>query len=556
MFAQRSLDELGTPLSEVTFCVLDLETTGTNPATAAITEIGAVKVRGGECLGTFHTLVNPGVPIPAAITYLTGITEAMVAPAPPVAAVLPALVEFIGPAVIVGHNVAFDMRFLRAALAAADYPPPENPVVDTCALARRLVGDEVPNCTLATLADRLRLPHRPAHRALEDAAATVDLLHLLLERAGSLGVLGLDDLLALQRIHGHPQAAKLALTAGLPRAPGVYLFRDATGRVLYVGRATNLRARVRSYFGGDERRKVGALLRETARIDHVVCANPLEAAVLEVRLIHEHLPRYNRRGRSWRHYVYVKLTLDERFPRLSVVRAPRSGDGCVYLGPLPSTAAARQVVDAIEQAAPIRRCTRRPPRVPLGSPCTPAQLGVAACPCAGTCSPEEYAAIVERVARGLTAEPGLLLEPLAARMRALAAAQRFEEAAAARDRAEALARAITRQCRLDALRRAGRLVVHVPGEGGAALVGGRLVEAWGAQGPDRGALAWLEAALPPPDGPLPRELADELACVAQWLDARAGRVRLLRCDAGLAWPASPLPSFVPGRTTCAGAHAP
>ena len=194
------------------------------------------------------------------------------------------------------------------------------PSVDTCGLARRLVRDEVPNCKLSTLAERFRLGHRPTHRALDDALATGDLLHVLLERAGSLGVLGLDDLLSLPKLAGHPQLAKLRLTDDLPRVPGVYLFRDAGGRVLYVGKASNLRTRVRSYFSGDERRKIGQLLRETHRIDHVVAPGPLEAAVLEVRLIHEHLPRFNRQAKTWRRYAYLKLTLNERFPRLSVVK--------------------------------------------------------------------------------------------------------------------------------------------------------------------------------------------------------------------------------------------
>ena len=186
--------------------------------------------------------------------------------------------------------------------------------------------DEVPNCRLGTLADRLRLPHRPSHRALDDALATGDLLHVLLERAAGLGVLGLDDLLQLPTIGGHPQVAKLRLTDRLPRKPGVYLFRDAGGRTLYVGKATDLRSRVRSYFSGDDRRKVGALLREVQRIDHVVCASPLEAAVLEVRLIHRLEPRYNRQARTWRRYAYVKLTARAR------------SLGCRSCGPCATTA--------------------------------------------------------------------------------------------------------------------------------------------------------------------------------------------------------------------------
>jgi DNA polymerase-3 subunit epsilon len=541
-FVQRSFDEMGTPLCDVTFVVLDLETTGASPATDAITEVGAIKLRGGECLGTLQTLVNPGVPIPPAITYLTGITEAMVLPAPPIDTVLPALLEFVHRAVIVGHNVRFDLSFLQAVARAGGYPRLDHAFVDTCALARRLIREEVPDCRLSTLAAHFRTTTRPTHRALDDARATGEVLHALLERAGTLGVLALDDLLALPTVKGHPQLNKLKLVARLPRAPGVYVFRDAGGRPLYVGKATDLRRRVRSYFSGDERRKVGQLLRELATIDHQVCDTTLEAAVLEVRLIHQLSPRFNRQAKLWRRYAYVKLTLDDRWPRLSVVRSARAGDGCIYVGPLPSAGAARTVAEAIETAVPLRRCRGRVPADPAGrraAPCTPAQLGVASCPCAGTVTADEYAAYVETTVRGLTTEPDLLLDPLERRMRQLAAAHRFEEAADVRDRAAALARALSRQRRLDALVRAGRLVVEGPGGERALLDRGRLVSSAGAPPPPAG----------PPDGdpaaPLPTALVDEVACVSSWLEAAASRLRVVDCTGGLAWPLPRLPRFEP-----------
>ena len=131
-------------------------------------------------------------------------------------------------------------------------------------------------------------------------------------------MLGLDDLLALPSVGSHPQAAKLKLTAALPRAPGVYLFRDRTGRVLYVGKATNLRARVRSYFSTDDRRKVGPAADREAGLDHIVTSHLLaEAASLELRLIHEHQPTYNRRGKGTGAAYWLKLTLGERCPRLA-----------------------------------------------------------------------------------------------------------------------------------------------------------------------------------------------------------------------------------------------
>ncbi len=560
LLAQRTFDDLGTPLHEVTFCVVDVETTGGSAADGGLTEIGAVKLRGGECLGTFQTLVNPGMVIPPQITMLTGITTAMVMPAPRIEQVLPTLLEFLGDAVVVGHNVRYDLGYLNAALERTDRPRLVNRWVDTCALARRLVREEVPNCRLGTLADRLRLPHRPTHRALDDALATGDLLHVLLERAAGFGVLGLDDLLALPTLAGHPQVAKLRLTDHLPRSPGVYLFRDGGGRVLYVGKATNLRTRVRSYFSGDERRKVGQLLREVQHVDHVACAGPLEAAVLEVRLIHRLQPRFNRHAKTWQSYAYLKLTA-ERFPRLSVVRTVRA-DGGSYLGPLPSSRAARRVAEAIHSVLPIRRCSGPPGR--RTAPCAPAQIGVALCPCDGSVSEAAYAVVVDRLRHCLSRDATALLAPLERRMDALAEAERFEEAADVRDRAAALTWALRRQRRFDTLRRAGRTVVEVPGRGGAELDGGRLVRAWAADGQAR----LLEAADADGDGPtdpalgdpaladhaLPpgRHLADELACVAAWLDQEAARVRLVHSDGGLSSPFPTLPSFEPRRAGPAG----
>ncbi|MCB1015478.1 MAG: DEDD exonuclease domain-containing protein [Acidimicrobiales bacterium] len=566
---QRTFDDLGTPLIDVTFCVIDLETTGGLAEDVGITEIGAVKLRGGECLGTFQTLVNPGQAIPPTITVLTGITQAMVLPAPRIEAVLPALLEFVGDAVVVGHNVAYDLRFLRAATDRGGRPPLRNAVVDTCRLARRLLSDEVPNHKLGTLADRLRLPHQPSHRALDDALATGDLLHVLLERAGRLGVSGLDDLLALPKLAGHPQVAKLALTDRLPRAPGVYLFRDRRGEVLYVGKATNLRSRVRSYFSGDTRRKVAQLLRETARVDHEVCAGPLEAEVREVRLLHELLPRFNRQGTRWRSYTYVKLTANERFPRLSVVRTTPD-DGGLYLGPLSSTRFARLVVEAIESVVPLRRCTARlgsgrrlDQRPARDAPCTAAQLGVSTCPCSGAISEDDYGAIVQHLVRALTHDPSRLLDPLADKMAQLARDERYEEAADVRDRAAALAKALARQRRLDALRRSGGVEVELPGAGGVELRDGRLVRSWGPVEADPDAPALPFAAAPPaPSGaggllapgpglalgsPLARDEVDELLCVARWLDAQAPRLRLVHCDEGLASPLPVLPSYEPAR---------
>ncbi len=537
---QRSFDDLGTPLSDVTFCVLDIETTGSDREGDGITEIGAVKVRGGECLGTLATLVNPGRAIPPSITVLTGITEAMVYTAPRIEQVLPSLLEFAGDAVVVGHNVSFDLAFINAALRRRGSPTLANAVIDTLPLARRLVRDEVPDCRLGTLASRLRLDHRPTHRALDDALATTDLLHFLLERAAGFGVLGFDDLVALPRIGAHPQAAKLRLTLHLPRSPGVYRFLGAHDEVVYVGKAANLRQRVRSYFGGDDRRKIGPLLRETQRVAHTTTPDPVSAEVLELRYLHALLPRYNRVGTTWKKYCYVRLTDDEAWPRLSIVSEPAATG--THLGPLPSKAMATAVVEAIHSVLPLRRCStrlgRRHEPAADATPCSASQLGVAMCPCAGAADAARYGDAVRRTVAALTDAPHLVLDPLRTRMVELSADRRYEEAALVRDRAAAFATAIRRQRLTDQLRRAGdvgvqigSVVLHLRhGVLHTAHLEGQLPSGLPLPAPD--------VALPP--APLARDAADEVLCLARAIDRAAGTARVLWCDGEWSWPTVPL----------------
>src|SRR3954451_939761 len=162
MAVQGTLDELGTPLSEVDFVVVDLETTGGSAVSCAITEIGAVRVRGGVVVGELQTLVNPGTAIPPFIAVLTGITDRMVREAPRIETVLPAFLDFARGSVLVAHNAPFDVGFLRAAARSTGTPWPGFPVVDTVHLARQVLGgEEVPNRKLGPPGPVFRGPPPP-----------------------------------------------------------------------------------------------------------------------------------------------------------------------------------------------------------------------------------------------------------------------------------------------------------------------------------------------------------------------------------------------------------
>ena len=238
-------------------------------------------------------------------------------------------------------------------------------------------------------------------------------------------------------------SARSAWRTTCRNAPGVYLFRGRDGRVLYVGKSKDLRARVKSYFYGDERKKIEDLLAQTTSIDGETCGSELEALVAEARLIRRHEPKYNRRGKTWRRYAYLKVDPAEAFPRLKIVRAAPPGDGCAYLGPFGSSSTARLAKEALEEVMPIRRCTTAMRARTRFAPCALADMGRCVAPCDGRVDPERYGELVRRLVSSLTS-PGGLLGALERRMAHLAEQERYEEAGLVRDRLRALADALAR----------------------------------------------------------------------------------------------------------------
>jgi DNA polymerase-3 subunit epsilon len=491
--------EQSIPLSEVTFVVVDLETTGGSPRGGAITEIGAVTVRGGEVLGTFQSLVDPGQQIPPYVAHLTGIDDRMVAGAPSIGQVLPSYLEFTRGAVFVAHNASFDRAFLDASLVRLDHPQVPRPTVCTAKLARRVVWPDVPNVRLATLARYFRTRIQPSHRALPDAQATAEVLIGLLDLGERLGIRTLGELHHACSARGRPNFGKIALADALPTGTGVYVFRARDGRVLYVGKSRAIRSRVKAYFYGDERKRISDMLDEVASIDGLPTpGGEAEALALEARMIATHEPPYNRQGKGWRTAAYLRLDDGEAWPRLKVVRRPGED---TLLGPFRTTARARMAKEAIEEAFAIRRCTRSMGRSTRFSACALADMGRCLAPCEGRTDPGAYAALVGRI-RAVIADPDALLLPLMTRIEELAAAERFEEAASARDRLRIVAEAIWR-ARTDAWLTAGCQVLRGPR--GEEL---RL---------DRGALR-SDHDHPDPIGvPAPRDRADELAAVRSWI---------------------------------------
>ena len=544
MALQASFDDLGTHLSQVTFCVVDLETTG-GAETDMITEFGAVKVRGGELLGEFQTLVNPQAHIPPLIAVLTGITNQMVATAPALRQVLPSFLAFAQGAVIVAHNAPFDVGFLRRACEACDYPFPRWPVVDTAALARQiLLRDEVPNCRLATLARHFHTTISPNHRALTDAQATVEVLHGLLERVGNLGVHTIEDLGEFARRVSPQRRAKRTWATSLPTAPGVYLFvaeHDEQRHILYVGKSRNIRARVRTYFTAAEKRpRMDEMVRLATGVEAIPCVTQLQADVAELRLIGRYAPRYNRRSKFPERTQWIKIT-EEPFPRLSVVRAVR-GDGATYFGPFSRRQSAEDVALAIYDGFPIRQCTPRLSTTTPISACVLAGLGRCAAPCDGTISREGYQEVVEAVRAALSVDARPAVLGVQARLKRLVSQQRFEEAAIIRRRLETLTRTAARFHRIRSLAACAEIVaarrldldweINVVRYGrlaGSGLATPRDVP----QAVARAVRATAET-VPKPADPLPAAGIEETERIADWLEQPG--IRLIDITGDWMWP--------------------
>jgi DNA polymerase III epsilon subunit family exonuclease len=329
----------GLQLESASFVVFDLETTGLRPASARPCEIGAVRVQELELRERFQTLANPGMRLQPAVAALTGLRDEQLRRAPPVSAAIRRFLAYADDAVLVAHNARFDLAFLDNETMRLTGRRVAAQVIDTVPLARRLLG-RVP-ANLASLAYRFATDARPCHRALPDAEATAEILLCLIGMAQERGARTVSDLAELAATRPRRVHAKRSLAFGAPQRPGVYLFRDVHDQVLYVGRARDLRARLRSYFRSERQRPaVEAALGALASIEWRVTGSELEAALEELRLIRELRPPGNARSARPDRYVYLH----------------RRGKGVVCssrpsaLGPLKSRQLARLAARALEGA--------------------------------------------------------------------------------------------------------------------------------------------------------------------------------------------------------------
>jgi DNA polymerase-3 subunit epsilon len=465
------------PLEHASFVVFDLETTGLQSASARICEIGAVRVRGFEVGETFETLVSPGVPLPAPIGRLTGLSDSQLRRAPRIAAALRRFSTFAGDAVLVAHNARFDVGFVNAELERLTGKRLSATVVDTVHLARNLLRGRVERTGLASLAFFFGTSVEPCHRALPDAQATAEVFVRLLGLAQERGATTVSELEELAAPRPRRVHAKRSLAHGAPERPGVYLFRDRHDQVLYVGKARDLRARLRSYFQTQKQRSpVEVALDAVERIEWRVLGSELAAALEEVRLIRELRPPANARKPQPERYVYLR----RRGEDVVVTRLPGP------YGPLRRRADAERAARAL----------------------------------AG-CSEEEFDDLLA----------GAPLVRLYERLADLADCLRYEDAARLRDRVASLERVIDKLVQLDRLRRLEACVLAPAVEAGASdaffVAAGRVVARRALRGSELEAALAFAAAEAPSHEP---DHLDELLVVGTFLRRPPPELRVLPLD--------------------------
>jgi DNA polymerase III subunit epsilon len=534
------------PFATAEFLVVDTETNGLGGDRCELTEIGAVLVGGGELHDRWETLVAAPTPLSRGIQRFTGITQAMVDQAPRAEDVLPELEGLLRGRVLVAHSAAFDRRVLRQAFERAGIAWPAPPVLCTVALARRF-APLVRQRKLGALASSLGIDVHVQHRALPDAETCARVFCALFPRLCAAAST-VEEALAATR-PARPRRVRAGATdggrslrgarkrrpdvSGLPDEPGVYIFRNASGQPLYVGKSVTLRTRARAHFAPSSASTDWALQAEL--VDHRATRSELGALLLERRLIRELRPPGNVRIKHEDRFVYIRCRFDIAFPVLEVSPQPAAGHA-VNIGPLRGRHLAVELVEQLNSLFGLRHCGRKLPR--RDHPSAYGQMGRCLSPCLHDLDPNVYRARLDAALALFTAggdAAGAVLANVDEQMRAAAREERFERAAWLRRRRTRLAELLAQlDGVLAATHAQPRLVLAEHPRGGAWdafwLVGGRVAD-WGPLTHHDDVARRTAAALRGGDGTghstwlAPHDVED-MRTVATWLASHPGSPEL------------------------------
>lgn len=421
--------------SELSFAVIDFETTGMSPGNSRVIEVGIVIVEELKIKKTFSTLINPGRDIPYFISKLTGISNRDVENAPYFDEVADSVFNLVKDKVIVAHNVPFDIPFLKSELrwGGINYTP-ENSLC-TLKLSRKLFPD-LKSKSLSSVTNYLGVRHKDVHRALGDATVTAKILIKMLKLLeDKLGIADLDNLMQFLLTSTSDAKNKYgkSLTDGflnIPDSPGVYFFKNEKNKIYYIGKAKSLRKRIKSHFSTSSHRKSKKIVNTSDKLEFIETNSELSALLAEAELIKIHNPRFNSMLKKFGNTYFLKIQKDQLFPSLKVVNEFLF-DGNDYFGPFAQRELPNELLEIVNKTFQIRSCSEK--LFNKMKPCYLSEIEMCLAPCKKDFDPVLYEEELNRVYSFLSGKNQDAVDILLGKMQRYSERKEFEKAAEIRD---------------------------------------------------------------------------------------------------------------------------
>ena len=354
-------DTLEIPLEQASFSIIDVETTGLSPRSNNIIEIGIVKVTGLKIIDSFHSMINPGKPIPYFITQFTGISNDDVYEAPFFEDAAGDILNFISDDIIGGHNFSFDKSFLRKEFLYAGRDLLYNKDVCTLKLARRMYP-ELKSKSLSNMCKHFNLHNEDSHRALSDAKVTAQLLiKMIKELKKKEGISTVEDLLNFNKISvpkektGRIKESLREDVSSLPQTPGIYYFLNSKNEIIYIGKAKSLRDRIKSYFSPTAPRKAKKIVKQAVRIKIEITNTELTALLMEAESIKLANPKHNSQLKEYGNKYFLRIDSTSKYPGLEICNY-FDFDGKDYFGLFITKKKAAALLEMIHKTFALREC--------------------------------------------------------------------------------------------------------------------------------------------------------------------------------------------------------
>lgn len=433
--------------SDAIFSVIDFETTGTSPKNSRAIEVGIVRIENLKIVDSYQSLINPGQYIPPFITSLTGISNEDIYDAPSFDEISQDIKNFIDGTILVGHNLPFDFAFLKGEFDRAEIILPELKQVCTLKLSRNLFP-ELKSKALGSMVKHFRIRHRDVHRALGDATATAKIFLKILDKlTAEHNYEYVSDLtphqttLAISKSFRLVKKKLVGDIANLPDSPGVYFFKNAKDKVIYIGKAKSLKKRVKNYFSSSASRKAKKIARAANRLGFNQTNSELSALVLEAELIKIHKPQYNTLLKKYSQNYFIRVKNTHSFPDVKV-SSDFDFDGNDYFGPYSNRLTAKSLREIVDKTFAIRECSDK--ELAKGKKCYLLDIKRCLGPCIEKDLIDEYKNELDNVYDFLSGKNQFAVDRLLNKMKNLSERQKYEEAADVRDTVNLILNQLTR----------------------------------------------------------------------------------------------------------------